>query len=290
MEKKHKYPRLGVCSATMSEIDSHNAIEMTSPQADKTIVVCIPAYNEAINVANIIQKASKYASEVIVYDDGSQDNTCEIAKSSGATVVRNTANKGYGGAITALFQRAKLRNADIMVTIDSDGQHDPDQIPAALQPILKGECDIVIGSRFINLGDKQKVPRYRKYGIKAITKVTNVASYNDITDAQSGFRAYSRRALERIDLFEEGMEVSTEILLRAKEKNLRIREVPITVNYGLADTSTHNPILHGLKVLIHITQYISLRRPLLFYGCPGIASANNCCFLHEQCLRIILPD
>jgi glycosyltransferase involved in cell wall biosynthesis len=255
----------------MSELDPLSGTELTSPQADKKIIICIPAYNEAKNVADIIQKASKYASEVIVYDDGSQDNTCEIAKSSGATVVRNSANRGYGAALSALFQRAKSRNADIMVTIDSDGQHDPDQIPLALDPLLNGECDIVIGSRFINLQDKEQVPRYRRYGIKAITKVTNAASYNHITDAQSGFRAYNKKALEKIDLFEEGMQASTEILIRAKEKNLSIMEVPVTVNYNSINTSTHNPILHGFKVLLHIAQYVSLKRPLLFYGCPGIA-------------------
>lgn len=255
----------------MSELGSLNGKELTSPQANKKVIVCIPAYNEAANIANVVQKASKYATEVIVYDDGSRDDTRNIARSSGATVVSSIVNKGYGAAIGALFHKAKSRSADIMVTIDSDGQHDADQIPVVLEPILKGESDIVIGSRFIDLKDRRKVPRYRMYGIKAITKVTNVASYSHITDAQSGFRAYGKNALEKIELYEEGMQISTEILLRAREKNLRIKEVPITINYGLAGTSTHNPVLHGLKVLSHTLQYISLRRPLLFYGCPGIA-------------------
>jgi glycosyltransferase involved in cell wall biosynthesis len=255
----------------MSEMNTIDGKELASPQADKKVVVCIPAYNEAGKIAKIVQKASKYATEVIVYDDGSQDDTCQVAQSSGATVIRSLVNKGYGTAIGTLFQKAKSREADIMVTIDSDGQHDADQIPSAMEPILRGECDIVIGSRFLSMTDRQKVPKYRRYGIKAITKVTNVASYGHITDAQSGFRAYGRRALEKISLYEEGMQISTEILLRARENNLRVKEVPITVDYGVVGTSTHNPILHGLRVMSHTIQYISLRRPLLFYGCPGIA-------------------
>jgi glycosyltransferase involved in cell wall biosynthesis len=255
----------------MSEMDSASARELASPQANKKVVVCIPAYNEANTIGDIIQKASKYATEVIVYDDGSHDETCQIAQSSGATVVRGSVNKGYGAAIGALFKKAKSRDADIMVTIDSDGQHDADQIPVTIGPILRGESDIVIGSRFLDSKDKQKVPKYRMYGIKAITRVTNVGTYGHITDAQSGFRAYGKRALKEIDLYEEGMQISTEILLRAREKNLKIKEVPISVNYGIARTSTHNPVLHGLRVMSHTLQYISLRRPLLFYGCPGIA-------------------
>lgn len=244
---------------------------MIDSHSNETVIICIPAYNEAPNLAGIIQKARKYASEVIVYDDGSKDNTSEVAKTSGASVIHSTINRGYGAAIGALFHSAKSKNADIMVTMDSDGQHDPDQVPNVLEPILKGESDIVIGSRFINKEDKQKVPKYRSFGIKAITKVASVGSYKNITDAQSGFRAYSKKALAKIDLYEEGMEVSTEILFRAKEKNLRIKEVPITVNYESLYTSTHNPILHGMKVLTRSLQFLSLRHPFLFYGFPGIA-------------------
>src|SRR5919107_1720132 len=92
------------------------------------ILVCLPAYNVAKTIGGIIQKAKNYATEVIVYDDGSVDNTYEVAKAAGATVIRKPINKGYGVAIKALFQAAKEKNADIVVTLDSDGQHNPDQI------------------------------------------------------------------------------------------------------------------------------------------------------------------
>ena len=234
------------------------------------IIVCIPAYNEAKNVADLIQKAKKYATEVIVCDDGSFDNTDQVARAAGATVIRHPVNRGYGAAINTLFQITKDKSADVMVTLDSDGQHNPEKIPDLLLPILNDGFDIVIGSRFLNKQDGEKVPGYRSLGIKTITRFTQAASYNTLTDAQSGFRAYSRNALNKINLFEEGMAVSTEILLRAKEKFLRIKEVPITVNYNVQRPSTHNPITHGIGVLYSVIQFVSLRHPLAFYGLPGI--------------------
>jgi glycosyltransferase involved in cell wall biosynthesis len=234
-------------------------------------LICIPAYNEAKNIGKVVKKAKNYASEVLVYDDGSVDNTSEEAKAAGATVIRNAKSKGYGVGIKTLFEAAREKNDVLMVTLDSDGQHDPDDIPRIIEPIMSGRADIVIGSRFLNAYDKHKVPSFRSLGIKAITKVTQSASYNNITDAQSGFRAYSRQALTKINLFEQGMAVSTEILLRAKERNLLIEEVPIIISYNVEKPSTQNPISHGIGVLYSVIQFISLRHPLAFYGLPGIA-------------------
>lgn len=236
---------------------------------DSKILVCIPAFNVAGTIAEIIRKSRKYADDIIVYDDGSTDNTYETATSAGAIVIRNPENKGYGVAIRSLFQAAKEKDADIMVTLDSDGQHDPDQIADVIEPLKQG-FDIVIGSRFLKKDVKQKVPRYRSFGIKTITKLTQAASYNGLTDSQSGFRAYNKNALSKINLFHDGMAVSTEILLRASEKKLLATEVPITISYDIKDTSTHNPISHGIGVAYSVFQFISLRHPLAFYGLPGI--------------------
>ncbi len=236
------------------------------------ILVCIPAYNEAISIADIIKRASNYAYEIIVYDDGSVDNTAEVAKAAGATVIRNVKNKGYGHAISTLVATARKRNAEIMVTLDSDGQHNPDEIPEIIEPILNEEFDIVIGSRFLADKSKQhKIPAYRNVGIKTITSFAKAASYNHLTDAQSGFRAYNTNALSKLNLLEEGMAVSTEILLRAKEENLLVKEVPITIEYNVKEPSTHNPVSHGAGVLYRLIQFVSLRHPLAFYGLPGIA-------------------
>jgi glycosyltransferase involved in cell wall biosynthesis len=272
------------------DFNSHNS---------KKVLVCIPAYNESQNIREIIMKVKKYASKIIVYDDGSTDNTYEIANTTGADIIiRDCVNKGYGAAIRALFLASKERDADIMVTLDSDGQHDPDQIPAIIEPILNNSSDIVIGSRFLTDSDRQKVPKYRSAGIKTITKVTQYASYSEISDAQSGFRAYGKRALSSISISGKGMSVSTEILLKAKEKNLIIKEVPVTIKYENAGvkTSKHNPIRHGAGVLYSILQFISLRHPFVFYGLPGIILLiigafymNNAMELYSETRYVSLP-
>ena len=237
---------------------------------DRKILVCIPAFNESKAIADVIRKAKKHASKVLVCDDGSDDDTSRVAEEAGATVIRHNRNKGYGAVIKTLFEAARDINPDVMVTLDSDGQHDPDLIPYVIKPILEDEFDLVIGSRFLNHNDTEQVPAFRRLGIKALTSMVRKISYHDITDAQSGFRAYSRRALSKIELFEVGMSVSTEILIKAKERNLTMTEIPLNVNYNIADTSTHNPLSHGMNVLHSILQFIIIKHPLLFYGLPGI--------------------
>lgn len=239
--------------------------------APPRIVVCIPAFNEAKMIGEVVRKARPYCSLVIVCDDGSSDNTAEVAAVAGAKVVRHNINRGYGAAIHTLFHAARQENADVMVTLDSDGQHNPDQIPEVIKPIITEGRDIVIGSRFLNENDRKKVPSYRSFGIKTITKFTQMVSYNNITDAQSGFRAYSRNALSKIELADAGMAVSTEILFRAKENSLMIAEVPVTITYDVEDASTHNPVSHGLGIIAAIIRFVSLKHPFVFYGIPGIA-------------------
>jgi glycosyltransferase involved in cell wall biosynthesis len=235
------------------------------------ILVCIPAYNESNTIGDIVMKAKKYASEIIVYDDGSTDNTYDVAKAAGAdNVVRNPRNSGYGVAIRTLFQAARERNADVMVTLDSDGQHDPDQIPDVIKPIIEEGFEIVVGSRFLNLKDTERVPKYRSLGIKTITRLNQSASYNNITDSQNGFRAYSKSALLKLNLFENGMPVSSEILLNAKRNKLSVKEVPITVSYNVKRSSSQSPVLHGADLIFNLIQFISLRHPLIFFGIPGI--------------------
>lgn len=244
--------------------------ENSAIQEIPKVVVCIPAYNEAKYIGVIVQNALKHANEVIVCDDGSSDNTTMLAKEAGAVVVNHSKNLGYGNTIRTLFERALKNEADIIVTMDSDGQHDPVQIPSLIEPIMKEGVDIVIGSRFIKAKDS-KVPRYRSFGIKTITKFTNQASYyKNLTDAQSGFRAYTNKVIQGLNLSEDGMRISTEILLKAGSKNFRIVEVPVTINYDVDSPSTHNYLSHGISILFGIIHFISLRHPLVFYGLPGI--------------------
>jgi hypothetical protein len=140
-----------------------------------------------------------------------------------------------------------------------------------IDSIVAEGSDIVIGSRFLGNSSKEKMPSYRSIGIKTITRFTQRAPYGGITDAQSGFREYGRNAIAKINPFENGMAASTEILLLSKEKNLVVKEVPITVNYGPEYSSTHNAFSHGVAVLVRVIQFVSIKHPLLFYGLGGIA-------------------
>lgn len=155
----------------------------------------------------------------------------------------------------------------MLVTFDGDGQHRTEDIVKIIEPILKGEADIVIGSRFLN--NDSTVPDYRKIGIKTITSLTNVVTKKKITDSQSGFRAYNKKAIQEITPSDYGMGVSTEILIKADKKSLKITEVPITILYN-GDTSTHNPVSHGFSVIFSTIKFISVEHPLKFYGIPGI--------------------
>tara|TARA_X000001036_G_C20587440_1_gene769330 strand:+ start:63 stop:947 length:885 start_codon:yes stop_codon:yes gene_type:complete len=232
------------------------------------IIVGIPAFNEEKNIASIITKLSTIADTILVCDDGSTDLTATIAKKIGAVVIKHGKNLGYGAAIRSLFLKAKDLDGDVLVTFDADGQHRIDDIKNVIKPIVNQEADLVIGSRFLDESEKE-VPQYRKVGIKVITKITNASIKKQLTDSQSGFRAYSRKIISELNPSETGMGVSTEILIKASSKNFRIVEVPIKIIYE-GNTSTHNPITHGSSVIISTIKYTSLQRPLTFYGIPSV--------------------
>ncbi|MEM1588484.1 MAG: glycosyltransferase family 2 protein [Candidatus Bathyarchaeia archaeon] len=235
------------------------------------IIAILPAFNEQRTIAEVILKAEKYVDEVVVVDDGSSDLTAEIAERLGATVIRHKRNMGYGAALRSGFEYALKLNPKVVVTLDADGQHDPNDIQKLIKPILSEEADIVIGSRFLHKIKKHEIPAYREVGIKALTKLTKMSSKLRITDAQSGFRAYSRKAMETITIVEDGMDASTEILLKAAKEGLKIAEIPISIKYKGLKPFKHNPVLHAMDVAIGILKFMSIRRPLLFFGLPGFA-------------------
>ena len=232
------------------------------------VVIGIPAYNEEKNIAGIITKLKKYADSIIVCDDGSTDLTREISEELGAIIISHSKNKGYGAAINSLFLKAKELKSDIFVTFDADGQHRIEDIQVVTKPIMNNEADVVIGSRFLDT-KSEDMPNYRKVGIKIITKVTNLSIKEDLTDSQSGFRAYSMKALQEITPTDDGMGVSTEILIKANNIGLKIAEVPIKVNYE-GETSTHDPVSHGTSVILSTLKFTSIHNPLKFYGIPGV--------------------
>lgn len=233
----------------------------------------MPAYNEAHAIAEVIKGCRNYVDRVVVVDDGSTDNTVDIAESLGAYVVRHETNKGYGAALRDCFETAKKLGANSMVIIDSDGQHDPSEIPKLLEP-LKNGFDLVIGSRFVN-GNGKNVPIYRKFGMKVLDLATVMAGGLNVTDSQSGFRAYGRKAIENINLNGTDMSAGSEILIQARDYNLKFTEVEIHCRYDLEDCSSEHPFIHGPRVLFRILKDMEYRRPLYYFAVPGMIMAST---------------
>ena len=232
------------------------------------VTIGIPAFNEEKNIAKMIVKLKKIYDEIIVCNDGSADLTGEIAENLGAIVINHKQNLGYGAGINSILKKSKEIGTDILVTFDADGQHKVEDVKKVIEPIKNGDADLVIGSRFLSK-TKEKIPEYRKIGINIITKVTNAGLKKKITDSQSGFRAYSKDLISKLDISDMGMGISTEILIKTNSLGFRIAEIPITILYE-GKTSTQNPISHGTSVLFSTIKYTSIEHPLKFYGIPSL--------------------
>jgi glycosyltransferase involved in cell wall biosynthesis len=247
-------------------------VKVDVSEAKPFVVVGIPAFDEEKTIARVVLQAQKYADRVVVCDDGSSDLTGDIAERLGADVVRHERNMGYGTAIQSLFRRVRELDADVLVTLDGDGQHDPAEVPMVTKPVIDGQADIVVGSRLVDGLSACAMRWYRRAGVKFITMLTNgSSSQNSVRDAQSGFRAYNRRSLNGLVMSEDGMGVSTEILINARKLGLKVCEVPCSCNYNDGvKTSTHNPVRHGVDVVASIVKLVVEDRPLTTLGIPGI--------------------
>lgn len=213
----------------------------TSPK----VIAAIPCFNTEPFVVDIVSKARKYVDQVVVIDDGSHDGTAEAARAAGALVINHGINRGYGEAIKSCFEAAKANAADVLVVLDGDGQHNPDEISRLLAPIIQGEADLIVGSRFLT--NEHNMPQYRRFGIGVITLLWNFGSKVKVSDAQSGFRAYSKKIFETLPLSEKGMSISIESLEKARRKRATIKEVPISCSY-VPSTLNFGAIRHGLSV------------------------------------------
>lgn len=227
------------------------------------VVAAIPCYNTEPFIRDVVVGARAYVDQVIVIDDGSSDGTAIAARAAGALVKSHSANRGYGEAIKSCFEMARAAAADVLVILDGDKQHNPDEIPRLLAPILNEEADLTIGSRFPQVDDLSRehygsqetrtttTPRYRAFGIKVITGFWNFGSATKISDAQSGFRAYSKNAFQGLFLSETGMSISIEILEEIRRRQLAITEVPISCQYTESNIS-FKAVEHGLTVLFSV--------------------------------------
>ncbi len=249
----------------MVEMAVNWAIREAVDVPDKVVAV-IPAYNEERFIGSVVLKARQYVDSVIVVDDGSADDTATIARNAGAVVVQHRINRGKGAALNSGFSKARELGAQTVALLDGDGQHRPDDIPRLVRPVLEGRADMVIGSRY--LGVESDIPLYRRVGQQIVTTLTNVSSGVYSTDSWSGYRAFSRRALECIYFQEDGWGVDPEFQFQAGELGLRVAEVPIVAIYE--EPAKRNPIPHGVRTVNAILRLVGQHRPLLFFSSAGL--------------------
>ena len=248
--------------STASQADGAAAPDdLRSPR----IAVLIPAHNEERFIGSVILQAMTYASDVVVIDDGSSDATSQIAMAAGAVVLRHETNLGKGAALNTGLGWVTSLAPDAVVLIDGDGQHLPTEIMAVVQPVLEDRADVVIGSRYLE--HTSKVPRHRVLGHHFFNLIGNQVSGVHLTDSQSGFRAFSRRALEAVCFHSDGLSVESEMQLWARESQLRVMEVPITIRY--IEKPKRPVFVHGLMVLSGILRLVGQYRPMLYFGVMG---------------------
>ena len=243
------------------------------------VLAAIPAYNEADSTAAIVGDVRSYADNVLVIDDGSTDATADRAREAGATVVEHGTNRGYGAALKTAFREAERSDAEHLVILDGDGQHDPSEIPALVATQRERNAELVVGCRFDPDADTD-LPLYRRVGLAVVNVTTNltmgvVRPSNWIRDTQCGFRAYDRRAIRSLadaDSIGSHMGASTDILHHARAQGYRIVEAPASVDYEADDTSTHGPIQHGITLIMNLVRTIEEQRPITILGIPGTAA------------------
>ncbi|MGZ7160771.1 MAG: glycosyltransferase family 2 protein [Methanobacterium sp.] len=217
---------------------------------DWKIYVVLPAYNECKTIKNIIRELKERKLNLIIIDDGSKDDTFKIASESishNDFIYRHVLNRGLGGALKTGIDEALNKGADIIVTFDADGQHDPDDILPVCKPIMEGKADFVIGTRNFD-----EMPTSKKFANNVMNGMTTIFYGIHVNDSQSGLRAFDRKAAEVIELNWRGYGISSEIIGEMKKSNLKIGEVPIKTIYDEYSLSKGTNFFVGLKILFKL--------------------------------------
>lgn len=254
-----------------------DAVPEAEVEQDQQVLVGIPAYNEADTIDSVVEEALAYVNEVLVVNDGSEDDTAERAEAAGAGVYTHDRNRGYGAALKTIFQQAERSGAQTLVIVDGDSQHDTSDIPRLVDRQRETDAAVVIGSRFGPDADTE-MPLYRRFGLGIVNTLTNLSlgilrPSKWVGDTQSGFRAYDRRAIESIaadDTIGDKMSASTDILYHAHSAEYEVEEVPTTIDYSVEEASSHNPIQHGISLVMNIVRTVERERPITLLGLPGI--------------------
>jgi glycosyltransferase involved in cell wall biosynthesis len=240
-------------------------LELPIDPTQARIIAIIPAYNEERFIGSVVLQALRYTSRVIVVDDGSTDNTSQIANSAGATVFRHECNQGKGAALNTGFREARKFDPQVVICLDGDGQHTPAEIDILIAPVITNQADIVVGSRYI--GSTNQVPRHRVWGHRLFNLLTGYASGVKSSDSQSGFRALSPSALDAFYFRSKDFSVESEMQFLAREHDLRVKEEPVTIRYP--DPPKRSVLMHGMRVLNGLLRLVGQHRPLLSFGVPG---------------------
>ena len=248
-------------------------------QNSNDILVAIPAYNEASSVGDVVRSAQAHADTVLVVDDGSTDETATVARAAGAEVIQHEQNEGYGAALKTAFVEARDRGAQILVTLDGDGQHDPNDIGRLIEVQKDEQAAVVIGSRFVDDANTA-IPLFRRFGLQVVNFLTNVSlgvvrSESRVGDTQSGFRAYGERAIKTLagdPTLGNHMSISTDILYHAQHRDYRIEEVGTVIDYDIDGRSNHNPLAHGYVLVMNLLNTIERTRPLMALALPGFVA------------------
>jgi glycosyltransferase involved in cell wall biosynthesis len=232
------------------------------------MVVLIPAFNEASGIADVVQQVRQAlpGGDVLVVDDGSHDQTASIAAGAGATVVTHPFNMGYGVAIQTGYKYACLKGYEYLAQIDGDGQHDPAFIAELLKPVMQGEADFVIGSRFRH-DQSYKPPLFRRLGMLFFRKLVSLFIHTPITDSTSGFQAFNKDVIRffATDMFPCDYP-DADVLIALHFAGFKIQELPVRMFVNARNKSMH----HGLKPLYYIFKMllsigVSLLRDHRFY-------------------------
>ena len=260
------------------ELSDERIVNAVREPSKTSVLVGIPAYNEAKTIRTVVESAQEYADEVLVVDDGSTDQTPTRARMAGATVVEHDRNQGYGSGLKTLFEEADRRNIEQLVILDGDGQHETRDISRLLATHRESAADIVIGNRFGGTSATE-MPLYRRCGLWVINLLVNLSMRNlkpstRIQDAQSGFRLYAATAVnsmvEHSSRIDDGMSASIDILSVATIEDLRIIEMPTTISYDVSNANTRHPVSHGFDIFCRIFTTLERKRPLAMFGLSGV--------------------
>ena len=247
---------------SLGDTYNENLVNLNQPNLEKTdiyspdlikndIYVVVPAYNESKTIRDVIEELKDRNLNIIIIDDGSHDETYMIAKSSlynaNGSIYKHVLNRGLGAALKTGIDAALANNADIIVTFDADGQHDPDDILNVCMPIIEGNADVVIGKR-----NFEEMPLSKKFGNQIMNSITRIFYGIRVNDSQSGLRAFSRYAAGFLDINSRGYGVSSEIIGEIKKHNLRLEEVEIKTIYTDYSMAKGTNLNVGLKILFKL--------------------------------------